>query len=208
MAHDHADNVPPSLIGIPAGQDKDSEKFQEQYEIVTKWDVNCAACCWTYLTKERHYTTCECPDTRVTYGQADKQWTRCYISPKQENTKHGQFKTKKETELYGRPVAGLLIKNNSTFQLYSKEYTPEPTVIGTTNNVVTRVESIAVHCVIDQNINGSCLSYNNATILELYRAKNQKPALQGVCETAPHADEAAGIKAVTTADTQVKREMK
>ena len=192
------------MIETPAGQDKDSEKFQEQYRIVTEWDINCAACCWTYLIKQRYYGTSRGNNTRVTYGQTEAQWTQCYISPKQENSKHGQFKTIKDTKLHGRPVAGSLIKKNTTFRLYTKEYTPEPTVIGTATNALICVESIAVHCVTNQNINGSCLSYNNAAILELYRANNLKPPLNGVCEI----EEIPLIKPVATADTTtVKREM-
>ena len=194
MEHNHTNDEPLSLIGIPAGRDKDSEKFQEQYEIVTAWDIDCAACCWTYLTKQRHYKASKGYNTRVTYGQTETQWTQCYISPKQENSKHGQFKIIRDKNTYGRPVAGSLIKKNSTFRLYAKDHTPEPTVIGTATNVVIRVESIAVHYVTNLNINGSCLSYNNAAILELYCAKYSKPTLNGVCE-------------MTTADTTtIKRE--
>lgn len=195
MAHNHTIDVPLPLIGMLAGQDKDGYKFQEQYEIVTDWDINCAACCWTYLTKQRYYRAAnKGDDTRVTYGQTETQWTQCYISPRQENSKHGQFKTIRDTKSYGRPVAGSLIKKNSTFRLYTNDYIPEPTVIGTATNVIIRVESIAVHCVTNLNINGSCLCYNNAAILELYRAKNSKPTLNGVCE-------------IEDTATTVKREM-
>lgn len=123
-------------------------------------------------------------------------------SPKQENSKHGQFKTKKDLETYGRAVAGSLIKKNSTFRLYSTDYTPEPTVIGTTINAVVRVESIAVPFVTDQNIRGSCLNYNNAAILELYRASNSQPPLKGECKIA--SCQAAGM---ATADVKPKEEI-
>ena len=81
--------------------------------------------------------------------------------------KHGQYKTKPNPSC-GRQVAGSLIKKNSTIQLYSLNYTPEPTVIGTSIDVIARVESIAMPNVTQQNVKGSCLSYNNAAILELY----------------------------------------
>ena len=209
VAHNHTD-VPSSLIRLPADQDKDSKKFQAQYNIVTKWDINCAACCWHYLTRDRHYHASDGCDVRVTYGQADKQWTNCYISPRQHNSKHGQFKTTRDTKSHGRVVAGSLIKKNSTFRLYSgtDSYTPEPTVIGRATNVVIRVESIAVPYVEATNINGSCLSYNNAAILELYLAENKKSSLQGVCET-KQVEENLSVLAISNGDdVQVKQEIK
>jgi len=137
----------------------------------------------------------------VTYGQAEKH-TNCYISPKQGNSKYGQFKTVKDPKSYGRPVPGSLIRNNSTFRLYSNGYTPEPTVIGTATSVLIRVESIAIPCVTNANINGSCLSYNNAAILELYRAKNKMMPLQGVCDTMQQVEENFGKLAITNARFQ------
>ena len=206
MRHSHSPDVPVYLIDVTAGQDTKSSTFQQQYHITPEWDVNCTACCWTYLTRTRHYKPTQGEENRVTFGQADGNWVQCFISPKQENSKHGQFKTQREPESYGRVVAGSLIKKNSTFRLYSKDYTPEPTIIGTSINAVVRVESIAVSCVIDHNIQGSCLNYNNAAILEMYRASTHQTALNGVCETAPHhAYQAAGI---TTANVQLSDKLK
>lgn len=209
MNHNHSidlsSHVPAYLIGLPAGQDSNSSKFQDQYGIAVDWDVKCAACCWTYLTQHRRYTVRQGDATRVTFGQTEGKWTQCYISPKQENSKHGQFKTDKDPESYGKLVAGPLIKKNSTIRLYSQsqDYTQEPTVIGTTINVIARVESIAAPNVIDQNVKGSCLSYNHAAIFELYRVSNRQPALQGTCEIEV---EGVGIKPMATADTTVKTE--
>ena len=203
--HNHtSDNVPPSLIGQPAGQDQDSQTFQKQYDIITEWDINCAACCWHYLTTDRHYGTSNGCDNRVTYGQAENH-TKCYISPKQGNSKYGQFKTARDSESYGKPVPGSLIRNNRTFRLYSNSYTPEPTVIGTAINVLIRVESISIPCITKTNISGSYQSYNNAAILELYYAKDRMMPLQGVCETIKVNLSAL---AITTDGSQVKQEIK
>ena len=199
MPHNHSPRVPDYLIGLEAGQDTSSSTFQCQYDISVGWEINCTACCWTYLTDTRRYMPIQGEDNRVTFGQPDRKWTQCFISHKQENSKHGQFKTKKDPESYGKVVAGSLIKKNSTFRLYSTDYTPEPTVIGTSINAVVRVESIAVPCVMDQNIPGSCLNYNNAAILELYRDSNRQLPLKGVCEVV--SCQAPGI---TTTDAKPK----
>lgn len=191
MTHRHVHNVPSYLIELPAGQNDDTKKFQQQYEISVEWNLNCTACCWTYLTQYRKYQTRQGDDTQVTFGEAKETWTQCFISPKQDNSKHGQFKTdnkSNDTSLYGRRVPGSLIKRNSTIRLYSVDRTPEPTVIGSAINVVARIESIGVPSVEDHNVKGSCLSYSNAAILELYREKKMKRALQGVCETEQQED--------------------
>ena len=200
MAHNHSEDILAHLFNLPAGQDANSSKFQQQYCINAGWDVNCTVCCWTYLTQARGYTPVEGDCNRVTFGEADEKWTQCYISPRQENSKHGQYKTNKDPESYGQIVAGSLIKKNSTIRLYSKHRTPEPTIIGAGINVVARVESIAVPNATNENVKGSCLSYNNATILELYRVSKSLPRLQGVCVTVPYQVEAAtGKVPVTTA---------
>ena len=106
--------------------------------------------CLTYLIQNTGFTKLQ-GDYRVIFKQAEKNWPQCYISPIKENSKHGQYKTKPNPS-YGRPVAGSLIKKNSTIRLYSQSYTSEPTVLGTSINVVARVESIAAPNVTQQKL--------------------------------------------------------
>ena len=205
--HEHAADVPSQMIGRQAGQDSDRVD-SSSYGLNVDWDIDCAACCWIYLTKDRKYRCRKQGDsTQVTFGElpAEGKWTQCFISPKKRE--HAQFKTSNcKDPTYGF-VHDLMLKKGCSFQLYSEDPKPEPTVIGTTVNAVyvVRMESIGVPSVTDQNIQGSCLNYKNAAVLELYRAtaKNPPPPpLNGVCEVV--SCQAAGM---ATANVKPKEEI-
>ena len=152
MNHYHSVDIPAYLFELHAGQDENSSIFQQQYKITADWDFNCTACCLTYLIQNTGCIKLQGDYNRVIFGQAEKNcWPQCYISPIKENSKHGQYKTKPNPS-YGLPVAGSLIKKNSTIRLYSQSYTSEPTVLGTSINVIARVESIAVPNVTQQKL--------------------------------------------------------
>jgi len=182
--HAHAQGIPLYLVDQNAGQDENSIGFQNQYNINVEWYINCAACCWTYLTQIRNYQIQQGNDTRVIYGQV-QNLVQCYIAPRSPQNEHGQFKTY-QNDQFGNPVPGLLVRNFSTFRLYSVQPVERPEQIAIGVPVTARIESIAIKAVTDQKIMGSYLSYNNAALCELYRQNVNHPVLpplQGTCYT-------------------------
>ena len=182
-AHNHAIGVPAHLNDLQAGQDKNSTEFQALYNIqVTDWYINCAACCWTYLTQTRNYTTAQGANNHVRFGQVRDNLVRCYISPNTPQNTHGQFKT----EQLGNPVlGGPLVRQYSTFRFYKDQISPEQIAIGVPTKVYARIESIAIPAVEDKKIIGSQLCYNHAALCELFRERRTPPLnrLNGVCVT-------------------------
>ena len=211
--HVHAQGTPQYLIDLNAGQDENSIGFQQQYNINVDWFINCAACCWTYLTQTRHYQIQQGNDTRVTFGQ--QNLVQCYIAPRTPQNVHGQFKTF-QNDQFGNPVQGLLVRNYSTFQLYSAQQVERPEQIAIGTPVTARIESIAIIAVTDQKIMGSYLSYNNSALCELYRERVHDPflpPLQGTCYTTqyihqedvkPEMDKIT-VKQEETKDTQLDK---
>ena len=190
-AHNHTDavGVPAHLNDLKAGQDQNSTGFQAQYNIQVNWYINCAACCWTYLTQDRNYTTAQGADNHVRFGQAHDNLVRCYISPNTPQNINGQFKTEVD-QRYRYPVLGSLVNNHSTFRFYKDQTAPPQIVIGVPETVTARIESIAIQYVMDEKIIGSRLCYNHAALCELFRERfrgtvRHEPArlepLNGVC---------------------------
>ena len=179
--HNHAAGVPQFLVGLDAGQDDNSNEFRLQYNINVGWNINCAACCWSYLTQVRNYATAQ-GVTRVRFGQAPNL-VSCFIARATPGNVHGQFKTGQDLNV-GTPVLGLLVRDYSTFRFYANPAIPSPQRIGSHVPVMARIESISIHQVTDQKINGSYLCYNHAALCELFRATAANPVLpplQGVC---------------------------
>ena len=171
--HNHAQGVPQVLAGLDAGQDVNSNQFQQYYRInVVGWDINCAACCWTYLTQVRNYAIAY---GQVRFGLPDIDFIRCFIAPAAGGNPHGQFKTEQDPHL-GTPVLGLLVRSSSTFRFYADPAIPSPQQIGSDVTVTARIESISIHKVTDEKINGSWLCYNHAAVCERFR-ETAEPAL-------------------------------
>ena len=177
--HHHAEGVPVILDNLDAGQDENSIGFQNQYNIHdVNWDINCAACCWTYLTQVRNYDV-EQGANQVRFGQAHNL-VRCFISPRTPSNSNGQFKTEEDPQ-FGYPVLGLLVRSYSTFRFYANQQIPTPEQIAVGTPVTARIESIAIQHVTDRKIIGSWLCYNHAALCELFRERERLPPLQGVC---------------------------
>ena len=183
--HHHAVGVPAILVNLNAGQDDNSIGFQQYYNInVVGWDINCAACCWTYLTQVRNYAT-EHGVNHVRFGQVHNL-VSCFVAPPigpNPPNRHGQFKTEQNLQ-FGTPVLKLLVSDFSTFRFYANPPIPPPKQIGIGTPVTARIESISIHKVSDEKINGSWLYYNHAALCELFRATAANPALpplHGVC---------------------------
>ena len=143
------------------------------------WHINCAACCWTYLTRVRHYAIAQGDDNQVRFRQVHNL-VRCFIAPATPGNVNGQFKTDLDPHL-GNPVPGLLVRDYSTFRFYSNQPIPAPEQIAIGEPVTARIESIAIQHVRDEKINGSWLCYNHAALCELFRGTEGLAPLLGVC---------------------------
>lgn len=177
--HVHGQGVPSHLKNTDAGQDGNSVGFQRQYDIVVNWDINCAACCWTYLKEERHYVPVQGDYDRVTFGNSE-DFTSCFVAEKSPGNVNGQFKIyhglDDDPEVH---VLGTLAESPRTVKLYTRKdqkRVSDLQIGADINDVNARIVSIAIPSVTDSNINGSRLCYNHAALCELYRQKRGQTA--------------------------------
>ena len=186
MEHNH-----PAAQRLDSGGNADSENFKRQYNIQPNFDLECIGCCYKYLTEDRGYEHVIGNFNQVKYGNA-ANWTDCFLTGRTERGTHGQFKTRHDLNL--GQLSKRTLQECLTYQFYTAPNI-NPDVIAMGVPIKARLESIAVHKVKPDLVNGSKLNYHNAALLELYREKNCEESLHGTCEMRNEVEEIPELEA-------------
>lgn len=166
---------------VDAGMSDSSTNFQVQYDLNPPFDLNCAGCCFQYLTEDRQYQWVE----DIWMVKYDNAVTSCYVDGKQgKGGAHGVVKTGHDLNL--GLIGPRLVNQSHSYQLYGP-VAPHGLAVGA--HMTARIEAIAVTQITNRMKVKDCyFSYADATLLELYRQQNGKPSLAGQCCWPPPQD--------------------
>ena len=183
VRHFHSDSY--SSKGYSGG-DRNSRAFQKRYGLKPRFNIECKACCWSFLVKQRKYEVSIGGFDCVTYGkELSQKRPECYLCMGQE---HGQFQAQKSGPCRPRDR---ILQSGYTYQLYENDSGASPGTIPVGKAVTARLESIALtkyqpdEIPVDlkpDNVAGTTMNYFNAALLELFRMKNKQESLRGKVE--------------------------
>lgn len=182
----------PTSTGKHSGGNEDSKEFKDRYGLKPSFQLDCSACCWTFLVTKRSYAyeTNAGKINLVHFGDPlnlKPQRTLCFLTCGWE---HGRLMT----DCSSNPLQHRfrrITHGSNTFQLYTSG-SSEPTAISMGDSIIARFEGIAfsnvtddvydVTHVNDKNVEGVDMNYYDAALMEYFRMKNDQGPLKGKCE--------------------------
>ena len=180
MANSIEHNHPAAEEFTPSGNRETNDKsgkFASRHNLQPTFDINCFDHCFEYLTKNRRYFDKFGDSDQVYYGDRSNL-TNCYLA--ESNKKNDQFKTD-SVESLGK-FSSTTVKGGLTYRIYTDVNPNDIRIGGKIEQTTLRLESIPIKDVKVDLINGSKLSYLDATLLELYRERVGEQSLLGTCE--------------------------
>ncbi|KAF2077658.1 hypothetical protein CYY_001045 [Polysphondylium violaceum] len=179
--HSHI-NYPRVLVHYPdSGQTQDSIDFQIYCNIQIDFEITCPECCLKFLLIERGYQLqhgANGCNTRVIYS--DQPTIDCFLKGPSKRGKYPRLKAHPDLNI-GVPFKRNVSQSHS-YQLYAiqdepQKYPLSPLII---DQVVERLESVAIDALSPQDISGCTLNFCNAALLELYCKKYNKQSFRGI----------------------------
>eukprot|EP01103_Thecamoeba_quadrilineata_P003290 TRINITY_DN13081_c0_g1_i1.p1 TRINITY_DN13081_c0_g1~~TRINITY_DN13081_c0_g1_i1.p1 ORF type:complete len:209 (+),score=10.52 TRINITY_DN13081_c0_g1_i1:40-666(+) len=173
MTHTHNPNVD-YLTGIDSGFHQRSRAFCAKYQLQPSFDINCLACCATYL-QARGYQFTLGGFAHVSYGP--NPTTSCFLDgPRGSRGVHGLVATGVDFNL-GQPMTKTRpVDKSHSYQFYNAN--PGGLAIGSI--LTARVEAIAVTQIRNRNKLVACyLNLCDAALLESYLTQMHRRSLDG-----------------------------
>lgn len=182
--HVHGQNVPLYLVGIDAGWDQNCDDFINNTDdfpngLNFQGDINCAACCWTFLVDRRNYEAV----TGIVMVYYQNPTTSCLVNgPQGRAGKHSVIQTLHDLnigQLGPRPT-----QSSVSYQLYLPDNVLHVNTMAIGHPISARIESISTNALKNTNqLTGCYFNYCSAVMIELCNMNAGRNSFVGTCSS-------------------------